>query len=87
VDAGADDYLVKPLAWKNCWLGCGRSSGASPAFQPTQLQVGDLLLDYGTSTVALTNSTLAALPLTTKEFQLLEYFMQHPNQILSRANS
>jgi DNA-binding response OmpR family regulator len=54
--------------------------------QPQILQVGNLILDYGKSTIAIANQgeRLEGLMLTTKEFQLLEYFMQHPNQILTR---
>ena len=84
LDAGADDYLVKPFGLEELLARLRALQRRSPAFQPTQLQVGDLLLDYGTSTAALANSAQQSLPLTTKEFQLLEYFMQHPNQILSR---
>lgn len=84
LDAGADDYLVKPFGLEELLARLRALQRRSPAFQPTQLQVGDLLLDYGTSTAALANSAQQPLPLTTKEFQLLEYFMQHPNQILSR---
>lgn len=84
LDAGADDYLVKPFGIEELLARLRALQRRSPALQPTQLQVGGLLLDYGTSTVALINSTQQPLPLTTKEFQLLEYFMQHPNQILAR---
>ncbi len=84
LDAGADDYLVKPFGLEELLARLRALQRRSPAFQPAQLQVGSLLLDYGTSTAALANSVQHPLPLTTKEFQLLEYFMQHPNQILSR---
>lgn len=58
----------------------------SPQLRPQQLQVGNLMLDYGTATVSIQNSQgdCQVVPLTAKEFQLLEYFMQHPNQILKR---
>ncbi|HEY9707515.1 MAG TPA: helix-turn-helix domain-containing protein, partial [Oculatellaceae cyanobacterium] len=41
---------------------------------------------YATSTVSFQNTLgeQQVIPLTTKEFQLLEYFMKHPNQILPR---
>ncbi|WOD39753.1 two-component system response regulator RppA [Nodosilinea sp. E11] len=84
LDAGADDYLVKPFGLEELLARLRALQRRSPAFQPTQLQIGGLRLDYGTSTVAVADSAQQPLPLTTKEFQLLEYFMQHPNQILSR---
>jgi DNA-binding response OmpR family regulator len=58
----------------------------SPQLQPQQLTVGNLELDYGTNTVTCTETSgeKKVIPLTSKEFQLLEYFMRHPNQIMTR---
>lgn len=85
LDAGADDYLVKPFGLDELLARLRALQRRSPALQPPQIQIGSLVLDYGTSTVTVA-SGLDPQPilLTTKEFQLLEYFMQHPNQILTR---
>ena len=46
--------------------------------------MGNLSLDYGTNTFWLQEeSEETQILLTKKEFQLLEYFMQHPNQIVN----
>lgn len=86
LDAGADDYLVKPFGMSELLARLRALQRRSPQIQPTQLQVGALVLDYTTSTVSISMAAGAPqkIPLTAKEFQLLEYFMQHPNQILSR---
>ncbi len=86
LDAGADDYLVKPFGMAELRARLRALQRRSPQFQPQKLQVGNLTLDYGTATVAAQGPqrTQQVIPLTAKEFQLLEYFMQHPNQILTR---
>lgn len=86
LDAGADDYLIKPFGMAELLARLRALQRRSPQLQSPQLQVSNLILDYSTSTISI--STLEGepqkIPLTAKEFQLLEYFMQHPNQILSR---
>lgn len=85
LDAGADDYLIKPFGMEELLARLRALQRRSPAFQPTRLCVANLILDYGTSTVTVADvASLQPVSLTAKEFQLLECFMQHPNQILTR---
>jgi DNA-binding response OmpR family regulator len=57
----------------------------SPQIQPQQLQVGNLVLDCGNRTASHLerNGKNQIISLTNKEFHLLEYFMKHPNQIVT----
>lgn len=86
LDAGADDYLVKPFGMVELLARLRALQRRSPQLQPQQLQVGSLSLDYATHTVCFQNALAEQqdIPLTSKEFQLLEYFMKHPNQIVTR---
>ena len=85
LDAGADDYLVKPFGMAELLARLRALQRRSPQLQPQQLTVGNLTLDYSTHTVCFENplGEQQAIPLTTKEFQLLEYFMKHPNHVVT----
>lgn len=84
LDAGADDYLVKPFNMPELMARLRALQRRTPQLQPRRLQVGNLSLDYGTNTFWLQQeSGETQILLTKKEFQLLEYFMQHPNQIVT----
>ena len=86
LNAGADDYLVKPFGMAELLARLRALQRRSPQLQSQQLTVGNLELDYGTNTVKCTETLgeTKVIPLTSKEFQLLEYFMRHPHQILTR---
>ncbi|MEB3309646.1 MAG: two-component system response regulator RppA [Snowella sp.] len=85
LDAGADDYLVKPFGMKELLARLRALQRRSPQLQLPHLQIGNLILDYGARTVYHLNQAgqKEMIALTNKEFQLLEYLMRHPNQILT----
>jgi DNA-binding response OmpR family regulator len=85
LDAGADDYLVKPFGMKELLARLRALQRRSPQLQMPHLKIGNLMLDCGTRTVYSLNSSQEKqeISLTNKEFQLLEYLMRHPQQILT----
>jgi len=85
LDAGADDYLVKPFGTAELLARMRALQRRSPQLQPQQLQVNNVMLDYGTHSVCLQDPSgkQQAIALTAKEFQTLEYFMKHPSQVVT----
>ncbi|HEY9615411.1 MAG TPA: two-component system response regulator RppA [Microcoleaceae cyanobacterium] len=84
LDAGADDYLVKPFSMTELLARLRALYRRSPQIQPQQLHVGHLTLDYGKHTVYCQQAdTPQPIALTAKEFQVLEYFMQRPEQVIT----
>jgi two-component system, OmpR family, response regulator len=81
LDAGADDYLVKPFSFTELLARLRALTRRAPGERPTVLEVGDLRLDPA-SRRAWRGS--AELHLSTKEFALLELFMRRPGSTLSR---
>lgn len=81
LDAGADDYLVKPVDVIELLARVRALGRRSPLWTGDILSVADLQLHLAKLTVERGE---AIAQLSTREFQLLEYLMRHPGQILTR---
>lgn len=81
LDAGADDYLVKPADLVELLARVRALARRSPQWQGEILRMADLQLHLTTLTVERGD---ASVELSPREAQLLEYLMRHPNQILTR---
>jgi two-component system, OmpR family, response regulator len=82
LDAGADDYLAKPFSFSELHARTRALLRRGARQRPAQLMVGDLTLDPAARIVCRRQS---AIDLSAKEFALLEYFMRHPGEVLSRT--
>ena len=82
LDAGADDYLVKPFAFDELMARIrALLRRRSPASEEQQLRFSDLVVDTSTREVRRGDRLVN---LTAREFDLLELFMRHPRQVLTR---
>jgi two-component system, OmpR family, response regulator len=83
LDTGADDYLAKPFSYAVlvARLRALRRRGVRP--RPTVIEAGDLRLDPAARRVWLGGEPV---DLTRREFAILEYLLQHPDDVLSKRD-
>jgi len=82
LDTGADDYLVKPFAFKELVARVRAITRRQGDTRSVDLQVGDLILNTLTHTAQRGEHRIE---LTTKEYNLLEFLMRNPGRVLSRT--
>lgn len=81
LDAGADDYLVKPFELDELFARIRALLRRSQPERVQMLSFCDLNLDTGTRMASRRGREIS---LTAKEYDLLELFMRHPRQVLTR---
>ncbi|MGK7876521.1 MAG: response regulator transcription factor [Xenococcaceae cyanobacterium] len=81
LDAGADDYIIKPFSIEELLARIRANLRRTQEEETDLLQFADLRLNRSTREVYRGNRLIE---LTAKEFDLLEYLISHPRQVLTR---
>ena len=81
LNAGADDYLVKPFSFEVLLARIHAILRRPKSVLPSELKIKDITLNPVSKIVTRSGKEVK---LTLKEFGLLEHFMRHPNQVMNR---
>ena len=81
LDAGADDYVIKPFSIEELLARVRANLRRDQEEEVDLLQFGDLTLNRSTREVFRGERSIE---LTAKEFDLLDYLLSHPRQVLTR---
>jgi two-component system, OmpR family, response regulator MprA len=81
LEGGADDYLVKPFAFSELLARLHALLRRRQGEPHEVLRFADVALDTGTRLAQRVDRTIE---LSTTEYELLAYFLRHPNQVLTR---
>jgi len=82
LDVGADDYLVKPFAFAELFARLRALARRGSTERPNVVTSGALDLDPASRRVTVAGNPVSA---TGREFALLEYFLRHQDEVLSRS--
>ena len=82
LDAGADDYLIKPFAFNELLARVRAVLRREKIVKGVKLQVGDLVLDPVTHEVRRAEREIQ---LSSKEYKVLDYIMRRPGQVCTRT--
>ena len=81
-DAGADDYLTKPFSFRELLARIRALLRRDARLQPDVFEIDDLIIDSASHRVSRGNREI---PLTAKEYALLEHLARHAGRLISRT--
>ncbi|MDQ2931189.1 MAG: winged helix-turn-helix domain-containing protein, partial [Gemmatimonadota bacterium] len=82
-ESGADDYLIKPFAFRELVARVRALARRQPAIAPAEHRIANLHVDLASRAVSRDG---ALIRLTAKEFALLEFFVTHVGVVVDRAS-